>query len=191
MSKKGMEPFLFLFLCGKLYGWIHRVYVLQELFFLILLQNDKCVIYKPFPPSGGSLQLIGLCPQNTPYINCPAQGSQEIPWLPAGFAHRIGLRTRNKYCASKVIASPGCFEWTQWFFGWRSLSCSNFFLITSIAGFTGIDVKRAATSCDMMHSPSSSWIFLMSYANSLGLFTWCIVFPARGFKILASSLATP
>ena len=112
MSKKGMEPFLILFLCGKLYGWIHRVYVLQELFFLILLQNDKCVIHKPFPPSGGSLQLIWLCPQNTPYINCPAQGSQEIPWLPPGFAHSIDLETGNKYCTSKTQAGPGCFGWT-------------------------------------------------------------------------------
>ena len=74
---------------------------------------------------------------------------------------------------------------------WSSVSCSNFFLVTSIVDFTGMDVKRAATSYEMMHSPSSSLIFLMSSANSLELFIWWMVFPIRGFKILASSLATP
>ena len=69
----------------------------------------------------------------------------------------------------------------------QNVSCSTFFLVTSNADFTGMEVKRAATSYEMMHSPSSSMVFLMSSANSLELFTWWMVFPVRGFKILANS----
>ena len=50
--QEGHGTILSLFLCGELYGWAHRVYMLQELFFLVLLQYDKYVIHKSFPPSG-------------------------------------------------------------------------------------------------------------------------------------------
>ena len=74
---------------------------------------------------------------------------------------------------------------------WSSVSYSSFSLMTSNADFTGIEVKKAETSYEMMHSPSCSLIFLMSSANSLELLTWWMEFPVRGFKILASSFVTP
>ena len=55
---------------------------------------------------------------------------------------------------------------------WSSVSCSNFFFITCMADCTGMGVNRAETSYEVMHSPFSSLIFLMSSANSLELLTW-------------------
>ena len=42
-----------------------------------------------------------------------------------------------------------------------------------------------------MHSSPSSLVFFISPANSLVLFTWWMVFPTRGLRILASSFITP
>ena len=64
-------------------------------------------------------------------------------------------------------------------------------LITSNADATGIDVKSAVTSNDVIHSPSSNLMFLISSAKSFLLFTWKMDLPTRGFRILDSSLATP
>ena len=71
-----------------------------------------------------------------------------------------------------------------------SVSCSNLFFVTCMADLTGMDVNRAETSSEMMHSPLSSLFFLMSSVNSLELLTWWIVLEVTGFRILANSLAT-
>ena len=53
-----------------------------------------------------------------------------------------------------------------------SVSCSNLTLITSNADATGIDVNSDVTSNEVIHSPSSNLVFLISFANSLLWFTW-------------------
>ena len=73
----------------------------------------------------------------------------------------------------------------------RSLSCSSLFLMISYADDTGTDVNKVVTSYDVMHSPSSNLVFLISSANSFVLFTWQLEVPTSGFMILAISLATP
>ena len=58
-----------------------------------------------------------------------------------------------------------------------SLSCSNLSFMIFIADFTGMEVKRAKTSYEMMHSPFSNLFFLISSANSLELLAWWMVLP--------------
>ena len=74
---------------------------------------------------------------------------------------------------------------------WRSASCCNLLLMMSSADGIGTEVNNALTSYDVIQSPSSSFIFLISSMNSLELFTWCSVDPTSGFIILANSFATP
>ena len=73
----------------------------------------------------------------------------------------------------------------------RSASCCSLLLMISSADGTGTDVNNALTSYDVMHSSSSSFVFLISSMNSLELLTWCSVDPSSGFIFLANSLATP
>ena len=60
----------------------------------------------------------------------------------------------------------------------------------SIADATEIDVNKEDTSQEVMHSPSPSLVFFISFANSLVLFTWWMVLPTRSLRLLPSSLAT-
>ena len=53
-----------------------------------------------------------------------------------------------------------------------SVSCSSLPLITSNAAATGMEVRGAVTSNEVIHSPSSNLVFLISLANSLLLVTW-------------------
>ena len=52
------------------------------------------------------------------------------------------------------------------------VSCSNLTLITSNADATGIDVKSAVTSNEVIHSPYCILVFLILSAHSLLLLTW-------------------
>ena len=52
------------------------------------------------------------------------------------------------------------------------MSCSSLFLIMSTAHSTGTDVNKAVTSCEVIHYPSSSVMFLICSTNSLVLLTW-------------------
>ena len=53
-----------------------------------------------------------------------------------------------------------------------SVPCSNLTLMTSNADATGIHMNSAVTSNDVIQSPSSYFMFLISSAKSLLLFTW-------------------
>ena len=53
----------------------------------------------------------------------------------------------------------------------NSVSCCSLTLKTFIADATGMEVKSDVTSNEVMHSPYSNLVFLISSANSL-LFTW-------------------
>ena len=57
----------------------------------------------------------------------------------------------------------------------------------SSADGIGMEVNKALTSYDVIHSPSSCFMFLISSVNSLELFTWCSVDPTSGLIILAIS----
>ena len=52
-------------------------------------------------------------------------------------------------------------------------------------------MNKAVTSQDVIHSPSSSLVFLTSSTNSFVLLTWWMVLPTRGLRILASPFAIP
>ena len=65
------------------------------------------------------------------------------------------------------------------------------FFVTSIADCTGMDVNRADTSYEMMHSPFSSLILLISSANSLELLTWWMVFHSQGFQNSSQHVCYP
>ena len=69
--------------------------------------------------------------------------------------------------------------------------CSNFFLITSIAGFTGIDVKRAATSYEMMHSPPLQFDLLDVFCKFFGVVNLVDGVPRQGFQNSGQLLGYP
>ena len=117
MSKKGMKPSCFCSCVVNCMAGSTEFMCCRNSSFLSCFKMTNVSSTNLFHHLGGSLVLIGLCPEKSPYINWPAQGSQEIPWLAPGFAHNIGLGTGNKYCTSKTLASPGCFGWTWWFSG--------------------------------------------------------------------------
>ena len=52
-----------------------------------------------------------------------------------------------------------------------SVSCSSLPLITSNAAATAMEVKSAVTSNEVIHSPSSNLVFLISSANSFTVVT--------------------
>ena len=60
-----------------------------------------------------------------------------------------------------------------------------------MAGSTGKDVKMTVTSYEVMHPPSSNFMFLMCSTYSWMLLIWHVDFLSRGLRIPASSLATP
>ena len=62
-------------------------------------------------------------------------------------------------------------------------------LSLSTTGWIGTDVKSAVTSYEMIHSPCCSLMPLRCSIKSLMLWTWCVVIPTSGFRILANSLA--
>ena len=53
-----------------------------------------------------------------------------------------------------------------------SVSCSHPALMISNANANGIDVKSAVISNEVIHSPSSILVLLISSANSILLLTW-------------------
>ena len=59
------------------------------------------------------------------------------------------------------------------------------------AGSTGIEVNRADTSEELRHSPGAKVMCLACSTKSWILFMWYGDLTTNGFKILASSLATP
>ena len=71
----------------------------------------------------------------------------------------------------------------------KSLSSSSCFLMMLMVLSMGMDVNKAVTSYDMMHSSSSILMFLMLSRKSLLLWTWLGDFPMRGLSIFASSFA--
>ena len=60
---------------------------------------------------------------------------------------------------------------------WSSVSSSNLFFMIWMADVTGMDMNRAGTLKEMMHSSFSSVVLFMSSANSLELLTWWMVLP--------------
>ena len=59
------------------------------------------------------------------------------------------------------------------------------------AGSMGTDVKRVDISKELRQSPGARVMCLTCSTKSWVLFMWWGDLPTRGFKILASSLATP
>ena len=55
----------------------------------------------------------------------------------------------------------------------------------------GTDVNRADTSYELRHSPGAKVVCLTCSTKSWVLFMWWGDLPAKGLRILASSLATP
>ena len=59
------------------------------------------------------------------------------------------------------------------------------------AGSTGTEVNRADTSQELRHSPGAKVMCFTCSTKSWVLFICCGDLPTKGFRILASSLATP
>ena len=72
--------------------------------------------------------------------------------------------------SGRTPATAGCYQLTRWLF--LVVLCPVPVSITSIAAAIGIKVKSDVTSNEVIHSPSSNLVFLISSANSLLLLTW-------------------
>ena len=71
----------------------------------------------------------------------------------------------------------------------RSFSSRSFMMRR--AGYTGTEVNRADTSYELRHSPGAKVMCLTCSTKSWVIYIWCGDLPTNGFRILASSLATP
>ena len=70
-------------------------------------------------------------------------------------------------------------------------SFSSRFLMMLRAGSTGTEMNRADTSYELRHSTGAKVMCLAYSTKSWVLFMLCGDLPTKGFRILASSLATP
>ena len=102
MSKKGMEPSCFCSSVVNCMAGSTEFMCCRNSYFLSCFKMTNVSFINLFHHLGGSLQLIGLCLQTTPYINWPAQDLLEIPWQPLGLLIVLTLKQEISIAQAKL-----------------------------------------------------------------------------------------
>ena len=191
MSKKGIEPSC---LASSTVNWMEGSTVLmcwKNSSLCNCCWTTKVSSTYPLKIFGGFNAVLMLSVQRHPCKYRPQLDIQVTLWQLLWFEKKTWFWNR-KYVLFRQNPSSSMMLLADKMVLFGSYAyCSNLSLMTFSADATGIDVKSAVTSHEVIHSPSSILVFLISSVNTLLLLTWWMDLPTRGFRILANSLTTP